>query len=530
MFQGLVALCLAGCATAPPTPTQPVPEAAATQPAAPAPEAPEARTTPAPEPVKEAAPASPQAPATKEPARPWADEVLYFVVVDRFADGDPSNNEKGDVKAAGTFHGGDLKGLTAKLEELSSLGVTALWVTPLLKQIPGFVTGSGFPDWGYHGYWADDFQALDPRFGTEEDFKALVDAAHARGIRVLLDVVYNHPGYNSRYLKDHPDWLRSEDKGTCGSDDLTSCVAGLPDFKTERPEVAKYLLDAQIDWAKRSGVDGFRLDTVKHVSHDFWKEHRRRTRAEISPDFFLLGELWGGDVEGLAPYFTPDEMDAGFDFAFQGNALGFVQGRGRAVAFDRYLQSRAKVTPGHHLSHFLSSHDVDGALHQLQGNVPLFRLAATLQLTTSGIPVIYYGEEVGRAGGDWPQNRSDMPWGKQAVKPGAGKKRDEALRDYYKRLIAIRRAHPALSRGTHSPLSTEGDVYVFQRRDEASGDTVVVAVNRAKTKGAVSVPWPEAWTGVGEVEDLLNGGRTKAGATLDLALPPLSARILGRVP
>ncbi|WP_199732798.1 MULTISPECIES: alpha-amylase family glycosyl hydrolase [Corallococcus] len=522
MFQGLVALCLAGCATAPETPTRPATDAAPTQPAVTAP-APAAAA-----PVTEVAPPAPAAP--KEPARPWADEVLYFVVVDRFADGDPTNNEKGDTKAAGTFHGGDLKGLTGKLEELSSLGVTALWVTPLLKQIPGFVTGSGFPDWGYHGYWADDFHALDERFGTEADFKALVDAAHARGIRVLLDVVYNHPGYNSRYLKEKPDWLRSEDKNTCGQDDLTSCVAGLPDFKTEVPEVAKYLLDAQMDWAKRSGVDGFRLDTVKHVSHDFWKEHRRRTRAEVSPDFFLLGELWGGDVESLAPYFTPDEMDAGFDFAFQGNTLGFLQGRGRTVAFDRYLQSRGKVTPGHHLAHFLSSHDVDGALHQLKGDVSLFRLAAALQLTTTGIPVIYYGEEVGRAGGDWPQNRSDMPWGKQAVKPGAGKKRDEALREYYKRLISIRRAHPALSRGAHEPLSTEGDVYVFQRKDAASGDTVVVAVNRGKTRGTASVKWPEGWTGVAEVEDLLNGGRTKAGATLELALEPLSARILGRVP
>ncbi|RYZ39427.1 MAG: hypothetical protein EOO72_09155, partial [Myxococcaceae bacterium] len=156
LLRGLVALCLAGCATASETPTRPATEAAPTQPAVTAP------VTPAP-----AAPVSPAAVAPKEPARSWADEVLYFVVVDRFADGDPTNNEKGDTKAPGTFHGGDLKGLTGKLDELSSLGVTSLWVTPLLKQIPGFVTGSGFPDWGYHGYWADDFHALDERFGTE---------------------------------------------------------------------------------------------------------------------------------------------------------------------------------------------------------------------------------------------------------------------------------------------------------------------------------------------------------------------------
>ncbi|MBJ6764686.1 DUF3459 domain-containing protein [Myxococcaceae bacterium JPH2] len=482
-----------------------------------------------PTPVDAAPPVAQAASASRQPTAPerrWADEVLYFVVLDRFADGDASNNAKVDVSAPGAFHGGDLKGLTARLDELSSLGVTALWLTPLVKNIDGFVTGAGFPDWGYHGYWADDFHQLDPRFGTEQDFKALVEACHQRGIRVLLDVVYNHAGYGSRYLKDHPGWFRSEETGTCGQDDVTSCVSGLPDFKTEQPEVARYLLDAQLDWAKRSGVDGFRLDTVKHVSHDFWKEHRRRTRAEVSPSFFLLGEVWGGDAQTLDAWFEGDEMDAGFDFSFQGSVLGFVQGRGRAIAFDRYLQSRSKVRAGHHLAHFLSSHDVDGALHQLGGDLARFKLAAALQLTTSGIPVIYYGEEVARPGGDWPANRGDMPWGSSAVKPGAGLVRDERLRDFYRRLIAVRRAHPALSRGTHQALSTEGDVYVFLRTDPETQDAVLVAVNRGETRATVSVPRPPAWDQV-VVEDLLNTGRVSTGPTLELVLEPLSTRIVG---
>jgi alpha-amylase len=455
--------------------------------------------------------------------------VLYFVVVDRFADGDASNNA--DVKPGepGTFHGGDLKGLTAQLDTLSSLGITALWVTPVVKNIPGFVTGAGFPDWGYHGYWTDDFHQLDPRFGTEADFQALVAESHKRGIRVLLDVVYNHPGYNSRYLQEKRAWLRSTEQGTCGTDDVTQCLSGLPDFRTEQPEVAKYLLDAQLAWAKKLGVDGFRLDTVKHVGHDFWKEHRRRTRQEVREDFFLLGEVWGGDVQSLDAWFSGDEMDAGFDFSFQGSAMAFVQGRGRAVAFDRYLQSRGKVRQGFHLAHFLSSHDVPGALFQLGGDKARFQLMVTLQLTTSGIPVIYYGEEVARPGGDWPANRGDMPWGERDVKPGAGLPRDEAMREHYRRLIAIRRAHPALSRGTHQPLSTEGDLYVFLRHDAESGDAVVVAVNRGASRATVSVPWPQAWSGASGAEDLLAGGRVEPGATLELAVEPLSARILGRL-
>ncbi|EPX61319.1 Periplasmic alpha-amylase [Cystobacter fuscus DSM 2262] len=463
--------------------------------------------------------------------RSWSDEVLYFVVVDRFADGDPANNLQVDAKAPGTFHGGDFKGLREQLDELSSLGVTALWITPVVKNIDGFVTGAGFPDWGYHGYWAEDFQQLEPRFGSEQELKALVDAAHQRGIRVLLDVVYNHPGYDSRYQKDPQTsgWLRSQEQGTCGQDDVTSCVSGLPDFKTEVPEVAKYLLDAQLAWGKRSGVDGFRLDTVKHVDHPFWREHRRRTREELGKDFFLLGEVWGGDRESLDPWFSGDELDAGFDFGFQGSALAWVQGRGRTVAFDAYLRSRHKVRKGYLLSHFLSSHDVPGALFQLAGDKARFRLAALLQFTTTGLPVIYYGEEVGRPGGDWPANRGDMPWGERRVGPGVGLPRDESLRQFYQQLVALRRAHPALSRGSHQGLATEGDVYTFVRHDPESGDAVVVAVNRGGKKASVSVPWPEAWGGAA-ARDLLDGSGLEAGPTLEITVEALSARILGRAP
>ncbi len=470
--------------------------------------------------------------ASVVPQREWAEAVLYFVIVDRFADGDAANDVNVDRAAKGAFHGGDLAGLREQLDDIADLGVTALWITPVVKNIDGFVTGAGFPDWAYHGYWADDFTRLDRRFGDPAQLRALVEDCHARGIKVLLDVVYNHCGYGCQYLTNPATkgWLRSEDAGTCGQDDLTMCVAGLPDFRTERPEVADYLLRAQLGWAKRSGVDGFRLDTVKHVGHPFWQEHRRRTREQLAPGFFLLGEVWGGDAQVLDPYFAADELDAGFDFSFQGNTIGFLQRRGRAVAFDHYLISREKVRRGYLLAHFLSSHDVPGALYQLHGDTRLFRLAAVLQLTAAGIPVIYYGEEVGRLGGDWPDNRSDMPWGARRILPGAGLPRDETLRADYRRLIAIRRAHPALWRGHHELLLADGDVLVFARRDTLSDDAVVVAVNRGAGPAKAGFAAPAAWLGR-RVRDAWNEAEVGlTGDRIEMTLAGTSARILVAAP
>ncbi len=484
-------------------------------------------TAPPPAPSTAPAAAAPARRVSVVPQESWRDAVLYFVIVDRFADGDSRNNAGVNRNAKGTFHGGDLAGLRQQLDEIADLGATAIWITPVVKNIDGFVTGAGFPDWGYHGYWADDFYRTDPRFGSEADLKALVDDAHARGMKVLLDVVYNHAGYDSNYLKNPKtrSWLRVESLGTCGQDDITSCVSGLPDFKTELPEVRDYLVEAHIALAGRVGLDGFRLDTVKHVAHDFWQEHRRRTRERLGKDFFLIGEVWGGDAQSLDPWFAGDEMDAGFDFSFQGNALAWVQGRGRTVAFDRYLKSREKVRQGYLLSPYLSSHDVPGALFQLQGDRALFRLAAILQLTAGGTPTIYYGEEVGRPGGDWPDNRSDMPWGERQIQPGAGDRRDEALRDDYKKLIAIRRAHPALSRGAHTPVSSEGDLLVFLKRDEASGDAVVVAVNRGTAPATAAFDVPADW-GDSPVRDAWTGEDVaRAGGRIEAPVAPRDARI-----
>ncbi len=265
---------------------------------------------------------------------------------------------------------------------------------------------------------------------------------------------------------------------------------------------------------------------MKHVDHPFWKEHRTRTREQLGKGFFLLGEVWGGEAQVLDPWFSGDEIDAGFDFSFQGNVLSFVLGRGRAVAFDHYLKSREKIRQGYLVSHFLSSHDVPGALFQLNGNKQLFRLSAVLQFTSVGIPMIYYGEEVGRPGGDWPDNRSDMPWGNRDIKPGAGEARDEELRDAYRRLIEIRKTHPSLSQGIHSTISTEGDLLVFQQQDPSTKDTVIVAVNRGSSPANLNITLPSEW-GQSPIWDAWNNlDLVRKGDSIDLSVGAREARIL----
>lgn len=480
-------------------------------------------------------------PAVSSASSDWSDEVIYFVLVDRYADGDSTNNRGVERNNPGGFHGGDLKGLTAQLDSLADLGITALWINPVQKQIaqcpyanaPAKLGIPEFKHCGFHGYWIDDFTALDPHFGTADDLKKLVDEAHKRHIKVLLDVVYNHAGYGSAYesrrTADGQGWIRFGE-GNCEVDPVTCRVGGLPDFRTELPEVRDYLLKANIDLARQAGVDGFRLDTYKHIATDFWLEHRRRTRAEISKDFFLLAEHWGGDARSLDPYFERDEIDAGFDFSFKGSCEAFVNGRGRAIAYGSYLGSRHKVRRGYLLAHYLSSHDEPMALYNLNYDKDKFRLCAAIQMTSLGLPVIYYGEEVARNGSEWPLNRSNMPWGDSDIKPGKGAARDEAMREYYKALLHIRRDHPALRRGDYTLLSGPQDpLLAYARHDAASGDSMLVLVNREDRELTADVALPETWSGKTLADELNDKQQMIPAGRITLPVAARSVRILSVV-
>lgn len=467
----------------------------------------------------------------------WGNEILYFVLIDRFADGDRSNNARVELKNPGGYHGGDLKGLTEQLDELSDLGITAIWINPVQKQMPQGMYAQapgklGVPDfthWGFHGYWIDDFTAIEPQFGTREDLKKFVAEAHKRGIKVLLDVVYNHSGYDSPYktrmTASGESWMR-HGEGNCEVDPVKCAVGGLPDFKTELPEVRKYLLDANIELAKYAGVDGFRLDTYKHVESDFWREHRARTRAEIGNDFLLLAEYWGGTPSSLDAFFARDEVDAGFDFSFKGSCEAFVLSRGRAVAFGSYLSKRHKIRPGYLVAHYLSSHDEPMSLANLGGDKDKFRICAAVQMTSLGMPVIYYGEEVARSGSEWPLNRKDMPWGARDIMPGKGMARDEALRDYYKSLFRLRRAHPALTLGEFHLLTGPQDpALAYVRHDPQSKDSVLVIVNRDAKPQVVSYALPTSW-GSDVMADVQGSEVLQVvEGRFEVTVPPRTARI-----
>ncbi len=437
----------------------------------------------------------------------WRDEVLYFVMLDRFANGDPANDQDVDRANPLAFQGGDLAGLTAQLPEIADLGATAIWITPLALQIDHPIDAEGRAFYPHHGYWAEDFTRIDPRFGTEAQLKTLVDRAHALGLKVVLDVVYNHVGYGAGWTRSRPEWLRQGDQ--CGTDDVTRCLSGLPDIRTELPAVREALFDAQLGLAERTGLDGFRLDTVKHVSHDFWADHAARVRARLGPDFLLLGEVWDADKYLARPYLDSGEMDALFDFGFRDHTLKFLTGVENAARYGRYLNKRHALKRGF-LAPFLSNHDMPMMLAMLRGDTDRLLLGMALLFSVQGMPVLNWGEAVGRRGGPWPENRSVMPWGDRPIQPGAGLDRDDRLRRQVQALIRLRRDLPALRGPQLEVLSAQGGLLVYRR-----GADLLVVLNRAKERQTVALPegrWEVLWSSGGAPGD------------------PVSAAILRRAP
>lgn len=424
----------------------------------------------------------------------WDESVIYFMVTDRFFDGNESNNAANGEQTygkdnAGLYHGGDFAGITQKLDYLENLGINTIWITPIVENIPGVtVTGEGSSDVPYnaafHGYWASDFTKLNPALGTEEEFKTLISKAHSRGIRIMVDIVVNHAGYDT----DFGDMIRSGDDIVSGSDQKDS-LSNLPDFRTEDPAVSAQLVKWQTQWVKDYGIDYFRVDTVKHVENDTWAE-LKNALTEVDPNFKMIGEYAGGGYASNGNTLGTGEMDSDLDFDFNDQATSFVNGNISSV--ENFMTARNEALNNTYLTgQFLGSHDEDGFKQKLldagvteERATEMAMIAATLQITAKGQPVIYYGEEVGQTGlNNYPYqtNRYDFDW--SLVND------DNKTYQHYRKLLAIRKSYTdVFARGTRTAVtSSDEDGYDVVAR-EYQGTRLYVGMNLQSQERKLSIP------------------------------------------
>ncbi|STO06719.1 alpha-amylase family glycosyl hydrolase [Exiguobacterium aurantiacum] len=435
----------------------------------------------------------------------WDEARIYFMLTDRFYDGDKTNNnpngEYYDLDHPESYHGGDFAGITKKLDYLDKLGINTIWITPIVDNIDWDLRyGKDGSQYGYHGYWAKNFEKLDEHLGDMAAFHRLIDAANERGIKIMVDVVLNHPGYgmesgavstgatNFPTNKERQVFEGMIRSNPVDGDDLKMSLSGLPDFKTEEAAVRDQLVKWQTDWIKRSKtkkgntIDYFRVDTVKHVDSTTWKSFKNELTA-IKPDFKMIGEHYGASVNNTGGYLHSGQMDSLLDFDFKYQAESFVNGNIDGV--ESALQYRnMQLSNEATLGQFLSSHDEDGFLvSRAGGDEGKHMVAASLQMTAKGQPVIYYGEEVGQSGkhagdmdkGEFNENRYDFDWKRVT---GEGK----AMHTHYQKLLNIRADYSKVfSKGTRAVVAGGSNTgySIFERT--YGKQSVVVGLNTKET-------------------------------------------------
>ncbi|MCC6926550.1 alpha-amylase family glycosyl hydrolase [Novosphingobium sp.] len=527
-------------------------------------------------------------------ARAPQEEVVYFVLPDRFANGDPRNDRGGlkgdrlktgfDPSAKGFYHGGDLKGLTARLDYIQGLGATAVWFAPVFRNKP--VQGPpGDESAGYHGYWITDFTRVDPHFGSNAEFKAFVDAAHARGMKVYMDIVVNHTadviqyrevakdGYPYRSKADYPfsrkggvtgpainpgfgddsdpapaNWARMVDpafayspyvpKGEeaakvpawlndplfyhnrgntdwVGESSGYGDFMGLDDIATENPRVLAGFIEIYGSWIDRFGIDGFRIDTAKHVNPEFWQAFvpamLERARARGIPNFHIFGEIATSDFDPalLAGWTRKAGLPSNLDFGFAVAAVQAASGARGSDLLARWVDDDVLYEGGARGAliqpTFLGNHDAGRFamfLKQLNPKADAEELLArdmlghAMLLTLRGVPVIYYGEEQGMIGhgGDQlarqslfaskvPQYNDQPLLGSAATTAQDNYNPQHPLYRLIAELAAVRRETPALTSGRTlvRRSSDKPGLFVVSRFDPVTWREVVLAFNTANS-------------------------------------------------
>lgn len=458
----------------------------------------------------------------------WDEAVIYFAVTDRFFDGDAENNDAygvGDYnigeKGGSSYHGGDFAGLNQKLDYLKDLGVNTIWITPIVENITEdqHDNETDTATYGYHGYWASDFTKLNKHLGKEQQFKALLDAAHSKGMKIMVDVVLNHAGYGredyfNSILTDadgNSISMIRDSSNTISGDDKYDSLSDLPDFVTENKAVTDQLVTWQTEWMSKYSIDYYRVDTVKHVETTTW-EAFKNSLTKVNPDFKMIGEYSGAGYANNAGELGTGSMDALLDFDFNDFAQKFVTGDISGV--ESSLQKRnGAINNTATMGSFLSSHDEDSLQYKLVNESKLseeeaynlMKVAATLQITAKGQPVLYYGEEIGQGGANnWPlqTNRRDFDWTELEKQ----KADSNSIYNHYKTMLAIRNTYTdVFARGNRSTVAaSDAEGYEVISRSYGNS-TLYVGMNVKEAEKEVVIPVAES---AGTVLKNLYDGKT----------------------
>lgn len=399
------------------------------------------------------------------------DTVWYQIFPERFANGNKELDPEGTLEWGSAdptpenFFGGDLEGVINHLDYLKELGITGIYFTPI------------FHAFSNHKYDTIDYMEIDPQFGTKETLKKLVDEAHARGIKVMLDAVFNHSGYHFKPFQDllqheeaskykdwfHPHSLPLDEQKV--NYDAFGYVASMPKLNTKNPEVKEYLLQVAKHWILECGIDGWRLDVANEVDFDFWRSFRKTVKEE-KEDAYILGEIWHDSM----PWLRGDQFDAVMNYPFLTAILEMFSSE--TLEPTEFAEKMTKVyhmyphTVNKAAFNLIGSHDTPRILTECQGDIKKVKQIYTILLTFTGTPCIYYGDEIGMDGGQDPGCRKCMPWDEN--------EQDRDMLEHVQTLIALRKEHPV--------LANEGDLLfvhidsevVMYKRESANADAYVL--------------------------------------------------------
>ena len=476
-----------------------------------------------------------------------ADDVIYLIMIDRFADGDPSNNAPADAPAKANdrrnpraFHGGDLRGIINHLAYLKELGVTALWLTPWTDNWNGVnaCAKPWCPNTYYHGYHAIDYYAVEDRFGDLATLRELVQKAHALGLKVIQDQVANHVGSRHPWVNDPPlpNWFH----GTLAKHELNrfnnsallsphsdtrevrNVLDGwfsddLPDMNQDEPEVARYEIQNALWWVGVTGIDGVREDTIQYMPRAFIRDLSNALHRQY-PKLWMVGEVFERDAAQTAFFIgghtgwdgIDTRLDSVFDFALWNTSLKVFTNKLPVRALRDQLKYDALYPDPSQLTVLANNHDTPRFLSLEGATMTGAKLHTAFVLSTRGIPQLYYGEEIALAGKDDPYNRRDFP--ANAFDANGRNARERKMFEWTRDWIRLRREHSALRRGKLIDLVYDDNVYVFARQD--TSETVIIAINRQGKQQSITIPFKPVALLLGKIR-VIRGSK--------LTLPPNSA-------